>query len=434
MIMDRREPAGEDCLSLNIWTAGLQDGRKRPVMVWLHGGGFTGGSAAFDCYDGTNLAARHGVVVVGVNHRLNIFGFLYLADFGQERYAQASNVGMQDIVLALAWVRDNIDRFGGDPGNVTIFGQSGGGAKVSTLLGMPAANGLFHRAIAQSGSQVTSTSRSDAAAGAEAWLARVGLRPSQLDQLQTMPLATVMALANGGPGGSGPGGGTPLRLAPVVDGRTLPANVFDPVATAVSADVPLMIGSNETEQTWNVQTSYEPLDDADLAARVRQTLRGTADAAARVVAIYKKNRPAASNLDLWLILSSDASALRVGPDLQADRKAALGRAPVFKYYFQWYSPVREGKLRAMHTMDIPFVFDNVAIGRPEVGVGPDQQRLADAMSAAWAAFARSGNPNHPGIPHWPSYTLADRATMVWNRTNRVVRDPFGEEKAALAGA
>jgi para-nitrobenzyl esterase len=432
MIMDRREPAGEDCLSLNVWTAGLGDGGKRPVMVWLHGGGFTGGSAAFDCYDGTNLAARHGAVVVGVNHRLNIFGYLYLADFGQEKYAGAANVGMQDIVLALEWVRDNIARFGGDPGCVTVFGQSGGGSKVSTLLGMPAAKGLFHRAVAQSGTQVTSVSRSDAAAGAEALLARLGLRPSELDRLQQMPAARVLALTGGTPG-NGAAGGAPLRLSPVVDGRTLPAHVFDPVASPIAADVPLLIGSTETEQTWNVQTTYEPLDDMELLDRVRRTLRGADErAAAGVVSVYKRNRPAASNLDLWLIFSTDASSFRLGTDLEADRKAAQGRAAVYKYYFQWYSPVREGKLRAMHTMDIPFVFDNVEIAHAEVGRGPGQQRLADRMSAAWVAFARTGDPNHPGIPAWPAYVLSDRATMVWNAACRVVRDPFREEKAAIA--
>lgn len=446
IIMDRREPMGEDCLCLNVWTGGLNDGRKRPVMVWLHGGGFAEGSAAFDCYDGTNLAAKHDVVVVGANHRLNVFGYLYLADFGQQKYANAANVGMQDIVLALEWVRDNIERFGGDPNNVTIFGQSGGGSKVSTLVGMPSAKGLFHRAIAQSGSQVTSASKSAAAAGSEALLARLGLKPNQLDELQKMPMEQIMALAAGGgfgaPGGA-PGGGrggagnARLVLNPVVDGRILPANNFDPVATPISADVPLMIGSTETETTWNVQTFYDPLDDAQLHAHVKQTLRGADDATIeRVIAIYRKDRPKASNLDLHLILQSDASGFRTGTDTEADRKAALGRAPVYKYYFQWYSPVREGKLRAMHTMDIHFAFDNVEISRTAVGSGPEQQRLADRMSAAWVAFARTGDPNSglAGVPHWAPYTLPQRATMIWNNECRVVNDPYREEKDAIAAA
>jgi para-nitrobenzyl esterase len=442
IIMDRREPMGEDCLCLNVWTNGLNDGRKRPVMVWLHGGGFAEGSAAFDCYDGTNLAAKHDVVVVGANHRLNIFGYLYLAEFGQEKYAGSANVGMQDIVLALEWVRDNIERFGGDPNNVTIFGQSGGGSKVSTLLGMPSAKGLFHRAIAQSGSQVTSASKSAAAAGSEALLARLGLKPNQLDDLQKMSTDEIMALANGGgPGGGGRGGrgggggNAPLVLNPVVDGRILPAHNFDPVATPVSGDIPLMIGSTETETTWNVQTFYDPLDDDMLRARVKQAVRGADDAAAdRIIAIYKKDRPKASNLDLSLILASDASNFRTGTDTQADRKAALGRGAVYKYYFQWYSPVREGKLRAMHTMDIHFAFDNVEISRTAVGTGPEQQRLADRMSAAWVAFARTGDPNSglAGVPRWSAYTLPQRATMIWNNECRVVNDPYREEKDALA--
>jgi para-nitrobenzyl esterase len=198
-----------------------------------------------------------------------------------------------------------------------------------------------------------------------------------------------------------------------------------------------MIGSTETETTWNVQTFYDPLDDDELRDRVKQTLRGIDDAAAdRVIAVYKKDRPKASNLDLALILQSDASGFRTGTDTEADRKAALGRAPVYKYYFQWYSPVREGKLRAMHTTDIHFAFDNVEISRTAVGAGPEQQRLADRMSGAWVAFARTGDPNSgvAGVPHWAAYTLPQRATMIWNAECRVVNDPYRAEKDAIAAA
>lgn len=425
-VFDRREPMGEDCLCLNVWTSGTRGGGKRPVMVWIHGGGFTSGSAAFDVYDGSRLAAGHDVVVVGLNHRLSVFGFLHLADLGQEKYAHASNVGMLDIVLALEWVRDNIERFGGDPKNVTIFGQSGGGAKVSTLLGMPQAKGLFHRAIAQSGSQVTSFSRSEATEAVTAMLSRIGVKPTELDRLQNASMAQVLALANGAPGQPA------LRLGPVVDGRTLPANNFDPVATSISADVPLLIGSTETEVTFSPQTFYDPIPDAELRARIKRVVRGIDDGASdRIAALYKKNRPTASNLDLWLILSSDAAAARTGTDMQAFGKAALGAAPVYKYYFQWYSPVREGKLRSMHTMDIAFAFDNIELAKAEVGSGPEPQRLADRMSRAWVAFAKTGNPSHPGLPPWPAYTPASRETMVLNNDCKVVNNPYGEEKAAL---
>jgi len=433
-VMDRTGPMGEDCLSVNIWTQGLKDGHKRPVMVWLHGGGFSTGSANFTVYDGANLAAKHDVVLVGVNHRLNIFGFLYLADLGGEKFAQASNAGMLDIVAALEWVRDNIANFGGDPNNVTIFGQSGGGGKVSTLLGMPAAKGLFHRAIAQSGSEVRGVSRSDATESAEMLVKKLGLDKSRLDELQKVPLQQLLDVTAVPRGAPASAGNPALRLTPVVDGSSLPAHPFDPVATSISAGIPLMIGSTETEVTWNPNTNYDPLDNAALRDRVKQSLRVDQEAADRVINVYRKNRPKVSNLDLYLILASDASNFRTGTDTEAERKAALGKAPVYKYYFQWYSPVREGKLRSMHTMDIPFVFENVEIAKTEIGEGPDLHPLAEKMSGAWVAFARTGSPNHKGLPNWAAFTPNQRATMIFNKECRVVNDPYGEEKAAIRAA
>jgi len=424
-VMDRTGPTGEDCLSLNIWTQGLKDGHKRPVMVWLHGGGFSTGSANFTVYDGANLAAKHDVVLVGVNHRLNIFGFLYLPEIGGEKFAKASNAGMLDIVAALEWVRDNISNFGGDPNNVTIFGQSGGGSKVSTLLGMSAAKALFHRAIAQSGSEVRGVPRSDATETALTILKKLNLDKSRVEALQNIPTQQLLDLTAANPA---------LRLTPVVDGSTLPAHPFDPVATEISANIPLMIGSTETEVTWNPKTNFDPLDDTALRDRVKQTLRVDEAAADRVIAVYRKGRPKASNLDLYLILSSDASNFRTGTDTEAERKAALGKAPVYKYYFQWYSPVREGKLRSMHTMDIPFVFENVEIAKTEIGEGRELYPLAEKMSGAWVAFARTGNPNHKGLSNWPAFTPNQRDTMVFNNECKAVKDPYHEEKAAIRAA
>jgi para-nitrobenzyl esterase len=420
-VMDRAEPSGEDCLVLNVWTPETGAGR-RPVMVWLHGGGFSSGSAGFTCYDGANLARKHDVVVVGVNHRLNIFGYLHLAELGDSRFAESSNVGMLDIVAGLEWVRDNIERFGGDPGNVTVFGQSGGGQKVSTLLGMPAAKGLFHRAIAMSGSQVRSGTRENAGRVARTVLERLQLRPDQAGELQAMSWRRIRGLI-------GTGG---LNFGPVVDGRTIPANNFDPVATDISADVPLMIGSTETEQTWNANQLYDPLSNEELREDLMRALRSDAAGADQAIGVYRKNRPSASNLDIYLIAISDASNFRVGTDTQAERKAAQRRAPVYRYYFQWYSPVRAGQLRSMHTMDIPFAFDNVALARPLLGDGPDVQTLADRMSASWAAFARTGNPNNPKVPNWPAFDAARKATMILNTETRVENDPYREEKAVIA--
>jgi para-nitrobenzyl esterase len=412
----------EDCLHLNLWTPALGSG-KRPVMVWFHGGGFSAGSGNWNMYNGGNLAAKHDVVVLTVNHRLNVFGYLYLAELGGEKYAHASNVGMLDTIAALEWVRDNIATFGGDPNNVTIFGQSGGGGKVSTLMAMPAAKGLFQRAIAMSGSAVKGVPRDRATKGAEAFMAKLGLKPNQVEELQKMPQAQLLGAMRGVQG---------LQLAPVTDGRTLPADPFDPVASPLSANVPFMISSTETEVTWNNSVNFDPLDDAALHGRIKQQLRIDDAAADKLVAIYKRDRPTASNLDLSFIMATDASNFRTGTDTEAERKAEQDKAPVYKYYFQWYSPVREGKLRSYHTLDIPFALQNVEIARSMVGTGPERQSLADKMSAAFAAFARSGNPNHKGIPKWQPFDTTKRATMIWNNECRVVNDPYREERLARA--
>lgn len=429
-VMEFDEPAGEDCLCLNVWTAGIKDGRKRPVMFWLHGGGFAAGSGLGTAdYDGTNLAAKHDVVVVSSNHRLNVFGYLFLAESGGERFAQASNVGMLDIVLALEWVRDNIENFGGDPNNVTIFGQSGGGRKVSTLLGMPAAKGLFHRAIQMSGAQPKAMSHSDANELTNALLKRANLDKSRLPDLQKMRMHDLLEASGGRTGNSLTG-----RFSPVADGHSLPVSPFDPVASELSADVPLIIGSTETEVTWNVNQLYDPIDDGELHDNLKDILHCDDAAVDKVISLYKEGRPKASNLDISLMAATDASDFRVASDLEADRKAELGKAAVYKYYFQWYSPVRNGDLRAMHTMDIPFVFDNVDLATTEIGTGPERQPLADKMSRAYVAFARTGNPNHAGIPTWPAFNTKDRPTMVWNNECKIVNDPFGAEKAAIREA
>jgi para-nitrobenzyl esterase len=423
-VYDRGEPQGEDCLVLNVFTPSLADGRKRPVMVWLHGGGFVGGSSGFTVYEGQNLVGMRDVVLVHLNHRLNLFGFLYLGDIGGERYADA-NVGMLDVVAALEWIRDNIASFGGDPNNVTVFGQSGGGSKVSTLFGMPAAKGLFHKAIAMSGSQVRSIPREQATATTERVLASLGVSRPKVDDLQTLPMRRLRDALNDG-------GAQGFSFGPVVDGRTLPAHPFDPAASPVGADVPLLIGSTETEATWNESQIYDPLTDAELREDVAKVLRVDAAAADRVIGAYRSRRPKTSNLDLYLVVATDASNFRTGTDTQADRKAAQRRAPVYKYYFQWYSPVRGGALRSMHTMDIPFVFENYEMAPALVGSGPELKPLGDRMAGAWVAFATSGNPAHGLIPRWPAYDTSTRATMVINDDWSLVNDPYGEEKKVVA--
>lgn len=427
-------PINEDCLVLNVWTASADRARKRPVMLWLHGGGFTGGSSGFTIFDGANLARKHDVVLVGINHRLNVFGFLYLADIGGEKYAHASNVGMRDIVLALEWVRDNIAAFGGDPGNVTIFGQSGGAGKVSALMAMPSAKGLFHRAVIESRPGEKGLPRSEASASAEEFLSRLGLKPNQLDQAQQLPMEQLIAAMGSG----GAAGAAPLRLEPVVDGQSLPWGMFDPKATELSANIPLLTGSVETEVAFFPNSTLDPIDDSTLHQKVKQAVAKADDAQAdRLIAAYRKGRPGIANTDLYLTLASDAS-FRHGVMAEAERKAAAGKAPAYMYYFTWHSPVRDGKLRAFHTVELPFVFDNLEAGKSTTGSGADRVALADRVSNAWTAFARTGNPNHPGLPHWPAFTSQERATMIFNTQCKVVNDPNGDERkmlqSLLAGA
>ena len=407
----------EDCLHLNVWTNGL-DAHERPVMVWLHGGGFTSGNGSYTMYDGANMARKHDVVTVTVNHRLNSFGFLYLADIGGAKYGHASNVGMLDVVAALEWVRDNIANFGGDPKNVTIFGQSGGAGKVSTLLAMPPAKGLFHRAIVQSGANVKGVSADDATKTAHMLMDKLGVKTA--DELQQVPMDQVIAATLSTRG---------LRLAPVVDGKTLPGGPFDPTAPALSADVPLLIGTTEFEVNFFPNTKLDPIDDTELHAAVKQATRAGDAEVDKLIAVYRKGRPKASDIDLSEIIASDGFRTQV--ITEAERKAAQP-APVYMYYFTWKTPVHDGKLKAFHTLEIPFVLANVDESKSMTGSGADRYPLQDKMSAAWAAFARTGNPNHKGLPNWPAFKTDRRATMIFDNHCKVVNDPHGEEREALA--
>lgn len=423
--MDRDEPMGEDCLVLNVWTPGVGAAHKRPVMVWLHGGGYTSGSGGFIMYDGANLARKHDLVVITLNHRLTVFGYLYLAQIGGGRYANSSNVGNLDIVAALEWVHENILAFGGDPANVTIFGQSGGGGKVSSLMAMPAAKGLFHRAIVESGAEVKAIPAETASKTAEEYLSKLNLKPTQADQLEKLSTEQLLSVMPAGLGGG-------LNMGPVMDGKTLPRDPFDPTAPEISAEVPLLIGTVETEVTFFPHQILDPIDDASLHEHVKQMLRGASDAKVdELISVYRKGRPKASNTDLYLIIASDAT-FRRGVLIEADRKADQGKAAVYQYYFTWRSPVRGGKLRTFHTLEIPFVFDNVDLAKSMTGDGADRYPLEAKMSGAWAAFARSGNPNHSGLANWPTFNTSQRAVMIFNDECKAVDDPYGAERRMLA--
>ena len=414
----------EDCLVLNVWTPALSDGRKRPVMFWCHGGGFSNGSGSSPITDGANLARRGDVVVVTVNHRLNVLGFANLTEYGPE-FAQSGDVGMLDLVQALTWVRDNISEFGGDPSMVTIFGQSGGGRKVATLLAMPAAKGLFHRAIIESGPAIKLVDPEDGKRTASALLSSLNLSKSRVRELQALPVDRIMT-AYFAVTRSLTGNQMNVGFAPTVDGKILPQHPFHPSASAVSATVPLMIGCARTELTTRADEAAFSLSDAAMRERVQRLMGNHAET---VIDVYRKANPGATPSDIYFLISSDqaygAPTMKV-----AERRAALGQGPVYLYYFCWESAMDGGRLRSPHTVEIPFVFDNVEAANLTKH-SPDAQALADKVSDAWIAFARRGDPNTPKLPRWPAFDPAKRPTMVFNNQSRVENDPIREQRLVM---
>lgn len=407
--------SSEDCLYLNVWTPGVNDGRKRPVMVWFHGGGYDQGTGGSIGYDGAGLAAKQDVVVVSVNHRLNVLGYLFLGEAGGSEFEASANVGQLDLVASLQWVRDNISAFGGDPNRVLIFGQSGGGGKVSTLLAMPGAKGLFHRAVIQSGASLRGGPRDAATKTAETLMKELGLSKGQGRELQNVPLSRLMEAGN------------KARFGPVVDGRVLPAHPFEPVATPLSADVPVIVGYTRTERTvYEIDSAdYGKLDETGLLANVKRAL---GDEAENVIAAYRKRYPKATPYELSTNITGDAGAMN--SIRLAERRAALGKAPTYLYVFAWETPVMG--LRAPHTLEIPFVFNHIDICESMVGpVNAGMLKLEAASAGAWAQLARSGTPNHKGLPNWPAYTTDKRAVMIFDTPCRVENDPTGQVRQIM---
>jgi para-nitrobenzyl esterase len=420
---------GEDCLVLNVFTPGVGDNRKRPVMVWLHGGGFSTGSGSSPLYDGASLAHTHDVVLVSINHRLNVFGFTYLAEAAGSDFALSGGVGMLDVVAALQWVRDNIDRFGGDPNLVTIFGQSGGGRKVATLMSMPGAKGLFHRAIIESGAVLRLTEPKDAAHDTQLLLDELGLKAGQIRELQAVPVERLIA-ANTAIAGKIPvrePGMTPN--SPTIDGKVLPHHPWDPVAPALSAGIPLLVGYAHTEETFYDRPTPETLalDEAGLRKRAATRLGGDPDA---VIQAFRTAHPEATPWDLYILIATDHPRGTYTREL-AKRKAAQAGARAFVYRFDWETPEGGGHMRSPHTIEIPFVFNNIKIAGPLISKMPEAYALADKASSAWVAFARTGDPNTPKLPKWPSYSATSRDTMLFNNESRVVQDPDRGPRLAM---
>ncbi len=425
--MVQQSPVGEDCLTLNVYTPAVgKASGKRAVMVWFHGGGYSAGSGNATSYDGVNLARKQDVVLVTVTHRLNHFGFLYLAELFGEAYADSGNVGMLDCVAALAWVRDNIAGFGGDPGRVMIFGQSGGGGKVSTLMGMPPAKGLFHCVSAQSGAAVRSIPKIQAAANAKRLVDALGAK--SISEMQALPWRRIVEVASATRGSGGNG--------PVVDGRSLPANVFDPVASPLSRDIPLISSTVETESaSWGAPV--DPIDDADLLARTKAVTRLADTDAAALIGIYKASYPGKDNTYVCQLLMSQWT-FTDGVTTQTERKAAQaagGGAPDYFFYFAHHTSVRGGKLHAPHTSEIPYCLDSLAHAAPIIGpVTAEKQALADKVSTYWANFAKTGNPNGKGLPQWRPFDLKTRPTLVITTEDKptMVDDPMGPTRRAVA--
>jgi para-nitrobenzyl esterase len=411
----------EDCLVLNVYTPGLSDGRKRPVMVWLHGGGFSSGSGSGRILDGTSLAHTHDVVVVTINHRLNVFGYTYLGDAMGSDFALSSSAGLLDIVASLEWVRDNITGFGGDPQLVTIFGQSGGGRKVATLMSMPRAKGLFHRAIIESGAVLRLTTHEDAVRYTSLLLGELGLKAGQVGALQSVPMARLLEADRAvqknitvrEPGGT--------ANSPMVDGVAIPGHPWDPTGPALSASIPLLIGYAHTEETLYDRPTPEKLalDDAGLRERASKRLGGDPT---RVIEAFRKAHPEATPWDLWILMATDHPRGTYAREL-AKRKADQRAAPAFMYRYDWETPEGGGHMRSPHTIEIQFVFNNIQIAGPLISKMPEAYALAAKTSAAWAAFARTGDPSTPKLPRWPAYSATARDTMLFNNECRVESDP-----------
>jgi para-nitrobenzyl esterase len=391
-------------------------------MVWLHGGGFGAGSGGAAMYDGAALARRGDVVTVTVNHRLNVFGYLNLSGLGG--HVSSGMAGMLDLVLTLEWVRDNIAAFGGSPADVTIFGESGGGWKVSYLMAMPAAAGLFHKAIIQSGPGLRAVTAEKALASAQALFAALGLASGDIATLQSLPAETIHAAA----AKVAPDGLMGV-FAPSIDGVALAGHPFDPVAPAISAGVPVMIGVNKDETTLFQFTApgFGQWTEEDLMKRARAAVGDKADA------LVEALRAALPDYSPTYLICAVRSVTMFWIDSVriAERQAAQG-APVFMYQLDWETPAARGALKSPHALEIPLVFDNVEVARSFVGRGDAPQRMAELMASAWLAFARSGKPSTPALPAWPAYDAKSRATLMFDLEPRLEHDPLAKVREILA--
>ncbi|PYQ21120.1 MAG: carboxylesterase [Acidobacteria bacterium] len=429
------DDVSEDCLRLNVFTPALNDGKKRPVLFWIHGGGFANGNGIeHDGYGGENLARLGDAVFCSINHRLGPLGYCDLAGVGGERFAASGNVGMLDIVLALEWVRDNIASFGGDPGNVTIMGQSGGGAKVCTLTAMPSAKGLFHKAVVESGASLKMGDKAVSEKLGAYVLGEAGLGAGEIDKLQAMPWRDFLAAATRASQKLtqelGPGGGLRRGFNPVVDGAILPQDPYYPEAAPTGAAVPMIICSTVDEQSpsW-MDSTLESVTLEQVVEKVRLRAGfgpGFGDKAKGVVDAYAKAFPGKKPVEIWSLVSSN----RQNAVALADAKSKQP-APVYMSWFGWKPPLFDDRLRAFHCIDICFWLHNTDVMLTHTGGGARPRKLATRMARSLLQFMRTGDPNGGGLPHWPKYTTAKGETMILDDVSTVRNDPDGEARRAL---
>lgn len=416
-------PGSEDCLYLNVWTPALRDGGKRPILFYIHGGAYNNGSGSDPLYDGTALCRRGDVVVVTVNHRLNVFGYLYLGAFGDPALAGSGNVGQLDLVQALQWVRQHAHEFGGDAGNITVFGQSGGGAKIATLMAMPAARGLFQRAWTMSGQQVTAAGPRAASQRARIAMQAVGA----VDVAALRALSTEALLAATRARDPSRVEDTGLYFGPVLDGAVLPVHPFWPEAAAQSAGIPMVIGNTHDEtraflgnDPANFSLTWDTLPAKLEKEQYTDLLPST------VIAEYRRLYPHYTPSDVFFAATTAGRSWR-GAVEELEARARQG-APTWAYQLDWGSPLDGGRFGAFHTLDIPLVLDTTDRPGSRTGDGDDARQVAASMSEALIAFARHGDPHHAGLPRWDRYSLDRRETMLFDRTPRQADDPRGGER------
>jgi len=426
----------EDCLALNVFTPGYNDGRQRPVLVWLHGGGFTNGNGIEqDGYNGENIARSGDIVFCSVNHRLGPMGFTNLAGVGGNKYAASGNVGMMDIVAALEWVRDNIENFGGDPDNVTIMGQSGGGAKVCTLTAMPSAQGLFHKAVVLSGASTRAGDNEYSERLGSYVVQEAGLRNSQVDQLQEMPWEQYYELANRAADRLSEDmteEEAPRRggFRPVVDGEYLPQHPYYPDPAPTAANVPMMICS--TFHEWGSNMTNPEMENwtfDQVKNAVSEQLRfgeGLGDQAGPVVDAYAEAFPEAKPIEIMAMIQSNRQST-----IELANSKVRQDPPVFLAWFGWQPPMFNGRMRAFHCIDISFWFNNTDLMYTHTGGGERPRELSRKMSGALVQFMNNGNPNGGGLPQWPAYTTENGETMVLNDDSEVQNDPDREAREML---